>query len=73
MPTLNHATNRDAMPGIAEIVDTLRGVFGPVKVIYAEEGGTKRGRPFEERYPVRLSADEFMAYVRTGEGWERVA
>jgi hypothetical protein len=64
-------STRDAMPLLAAEVDRMRAVFGPVKVTYAKEGCTSRGTPFEERYPVRLNADEFMAYVRTGEGWER--
>jgi hypothetical protein len=62
---------RDAMPLMAAEVDRLRAVFGPVKVTYAEEGGTTRGKPFEERYPRRVTLAEFMRYVSTGENWER--
>lgn len=73
MPTQARATNRDAMPLVSAEVDKLRHVFGAVKVTYAQEGETCISVPFEERFPRRMNADEWLRYVRTGENWERVA
>lgn len=61
---------RAAMPLFAAQVDDLRRVFGALKVTYAQEGETRRGKPREER---SMNADEWLRYVRTGEGWEMVA
>lgn len=35
--------NRRAMPQVATVVDQLRQAFGPVKVVFAEEGGRRLG------------------------------
>jgi hypothetical protein len=64
-------SSRESMPGMAAIVDDLRRVFGNTKVTFAQEGGITRGRPFEDRYPRRVTLAEFMRYVSTGENWER--
>jgi hypothetical protein len=62
---------RESMPLLAAEIDRLRAVFGNTKVTFAQEGGITRGRPFEERYPRRVTLAEFMRYVKTGENWER--
>lgn len=37
--------NRQAFPGVAEIVDSLTAEFGPVKVLHAIENGKEIGKP----------------------------
>lgn len=64
---------RLAMPGLSAAVDDLRAKFGAVKVTYAKEGETRISVPFDEHFPRRMNADEWLRYVRTGENWGRVA
>lgn len=37
--------NREAFPGVAQIVDDFRSAFGAVKVLHATEGGREIGKP----------------------------
>ena len=43
------ARNRAAMPQFAAWLDELRRVFGPVRVLWAREGGVEVGRRPEVR------------------------
>ena len=44
--------NRQQMPEVAKAVDEFREHFEDLKVLYAEEGGIKKGRdPIKERQP----------------------
>lgn len=41
--------NRQAMPEFARWLGEWRGVFGPVRVLYAREGDVEVGKRFEDR------------------------
>lgn len=47
--------NRAVMPIVSKFVDDLRSVFGEVKVLFAEEGGTTLGKRTEVGAPVFVS------------------
>ena len=49
--------NRERMPQVAAWVDGLREVFGPVTVLYAQEGGVELG----ERQPQGVVATQTVA------------
>lgn len=51
------SSNRNRAPWVAETVDTLREVFGEVKVLYAYEGDFEVGEPQPEGAPCIHASD----------------
>lgn len=58
------AANRAALLLFSAWVDRF-GVFGPLRVLWAKEGGKELGR--EPVYGRTMNADQWLHYVSTGE------
>lgn len=60
------ASNRAAMPAVAQLVDEIRAQGVSVRVIYAQEGGQERGRKPEDKEVFDIPAN----YRKPAGGWK---